>query len=180
MCCGLLPVRLETENISQTIELLQQKWHKFQPNRPLSFEFLDDAFNSQYRMEEKLRQIFVYFTLFAIFIACLGLLGLASFSAEQRTKEIGIRKVLGASISGILLLLAKEFTRWVLVANIIAWPIAWFALQRWLMNFAYRIEISWWIFVLAGGLAFLVSLLTVIFQAFRAARANPVVSLRYE
>jgi putative ABC transport system permease protein len=133
-----------------------------------------------YRAEVKLRTIFSYFTGFAIFIACLGLFGLASFTAEQRTKEIGIRKVLGSSIVGILFLLIKEFTKWVVVANIVAWPLAYFALHRWLQHFAYRTEMSLWMFLLSGVLALMIALITVGYQAVKAARANPVMSLRYE
>jgi putative ABC transport system permease protein len=113
-------------------------------------------------------------------LACLGLFGLATLSAANRTKEIGIRKVLGASVSGIVELLARDFVKLVLVANVIAWPIAYFALNRWLQNFAYRIDLSWWLFLLSGGLAVLIALLTVSTQAIRAALANPVDSLRYE
>lgn len=116
----------------------------------------------------------------AVVIACLGLYGLAAFSAEQRTKEIGIRKVLGASVKNLVGLLSKEFLRLVIIANIIAWPLAWYAMNQWLQNFAYRINIAWWVFVLAGGLALLIALLTVAYQAIKAAVANPVKSLRYE
>ena len=124
--------------------------------------------------------IFKYFALLAILISCLGLFGLASFVAEQRTKEIGIRKALGASVSGIVLLLSKEFTKWVLLANIIAWPIAYYVMAKWLENFAYRMDIGLWVFVLSGTLAFIIAIITVIFQAVKAALANPVDSLRYE
>ncbi|MCZ6818228.1 MAG: hypothetical protein O7G31_01875 [Calditrichaeota bacterium] len=120
------------------------------------------------------------FALLAIFIACLGLLGLASFAAEQRTKEFGVRKVLGATVTNVITLLAKDFVKLVLLANLLAWPIAWYAMHRWLQDFAYRIEIGWWVFALAGGLALLIALLTVSTQAIRAALANPVESLRYE
>jgi len=119
-------------------------------------------------------------TSIGLVIACLGLVGLASFTTLRRKKEIGIRKVLGASVSSIVNLLSREFTKWVLLANIIAWPIAWYAMNQWLENFAYRIEISWWVFVLAGGVALVVALLTVSWQAINAALANPVESFRYE
>ncbi|MFQ5638926.1 MAG: ABC transporter permease [bacterium] len=119
------------------------------------------------------------FASIAIFIACLGLFGLASFAAEKRTKEIGIRKVLGAPVMALISMLTKEFTRWVVLANLFAWPLAWIAMNQWLQNFAYRIEISWWVFVLAGSLALVIALLTVSTQAIRAALANPVESLRY-
>ena len=135
---------------------------------------------SNIKLKKKLSQIFSYFTFLAILIACLGLFGLASFTAEQRTKEIGIRKALGASVSEIIFLLSKEFTRWVLVANIIAWPLAYFAMNRWLQNFANRINIGIGTFILAALLALVIALLTVGYQAVRAARANPVEALRYE
>jgi putative ABC transport system permease protein len=125
-------------------------------------------------------QMFGYFSLFAIFIASLGLFGLASFTAEQRTKEIGIRKVMGATLSSILFLLSKEFTKWVLVANIIAWPVAFLAMRGWLNNFAYRITIGWMEFVVAGVLTFLIALLTVSYQSIKAGLANPADSIRYE
>jgi putative ABC transport system permease protein len=124
--------------------------------------------------------LFTAFSLLAVLVACLGLFGLAAFAAEQRTKEIGIRKVLGASMSGLVGLLSKDFMKLVLIANIIAWPVAWYAMNKWLEEFAYRINIAWWIFALAGTLALLIALLTVSYQAIRAAVANPVKSLRHE
>ena len=124
--------------------------------------------------------MFSYFSLLAEFIACLGLFGLASFIAEQRTKEIGIRKALGATISSIVVLLTKEFTKWVLLPNIIAWPLAYLAMNQWLQNFAYRINIALGVFILAALLAFVIALLTVGYQAIKAAKANPVEALRYE
>ena len=125
-------------------------------------------------------KIFGYFTFLAIFIACLGLFGLASFTAEQRTKEIGVRKVLGASVSNIIFLLSKEFLKWVVIANLIAWPVAWYALSSWLENFAYRTNIGIWVFILSGAVAVIIAILTVGFQAVKAAIMNPVESLRYE
>jgi len=133
-----------------------------------------------YRSEQKLGQSFIYFTLITIFVACLGLFGLTSFTAEQKTKEIGIRKVLGASVSGIVCLLSRELAKWVLIANLIAWPLAWFFSNRWLQNFAYRINISIWTFILSAALALAVALITVSYQSVKSARANPVDSLRYE
>jgi putative ABC transport system permease protein len=128
----------------------------------------------------RMRTIFQYFSFISIMIACLGLFGLASISAEQRTKEIGIRKVLGASMSNVVLTLSKEFLAWVVLSNIVAIPIAWYFMSKWLQDFAYRIPISWWMFIFAGGLAFIVAFLTVGVQALKAATANPVESLRYE
>ncbi len=133
-----------------------------------------------YKSEERLRHVFLTFTFLGIFIACLGLFGLAAFTAEQRTKEIGIRKVLGASVSNIMILLSREFARWVLLANIIAWPVAYFVMNRWLQNFAYRINIGWWVFITAALLALIIALFTVGFQAAKSALANPSESLRYE
>jgi len=137
---------------------------------------LDDLYTSEKRIETLIR----YFSILSIFIACLGLFGLASFTAEQRIKEIGIRKALGASVSEIIFLLSKDFTKWIIVANIIAWPIAYLVMNSWLQNFAYRINIGMGTFVLAGALALIIALLTVGYQAVRAARANPVDALRYE
>jgi putative ABC transport system permease protein len=173
-------IKIRPDNIPNTIRYLEKILKQIDPMLPFDYTFLDETFDRNYKAEEKLSKIFSYFTLLAIFIACLGLFGLASFTAEQRTKEIGIRKALGASISGIIFLLSKEFTKWVLLANIIAWPLAYFAMNRWLQNFAYRINIGLGIFVLAGVLALVISLLTVGYQAIKAARSNPVEALRYE
>jgi putative ABC transport system permease protein len=125
-------------------------------------------------------RLFSIFSILAIFISCLGLFGLSMFVAERRTKEIGIRKVLGSSVPGIVVLLSRTFVKWVLVANIIAWPIAWFAMNKWLQSFAYRIDLTIWPFLLSGLAALTIALLTVCWQAIRAARANPVEALRYE
>ncbi|MGD8534795.1 MAG: hypothetical protein PVF66_03020, partial [Candidatus Aminicenantes bacterium] len=144
------------------------------------YSFLDEDFDKLYRTEMRLGKIFTVVTFLAIFIACLGLFGLAAFEAAQRTKEMGIRKVLGASVSGIVLLLSKEFTKWVLLANIIAWPVAYYAMNRWLQNFAYRISFGLWVLILSAGLAFIVALLTVSYQAVKVSLANPVDTLRYE
>ncbi len=173
-------VRITPDNVQASLDFLQAQWQEFSPERPFEYSFLDENFEILYNSEKSLGRLFSYFTGLAIFIACLGLLGLASFSAEQRTKEIGIRKVLGASVTSVLALLSKDFVKLVLVANLIAWPLAWYAMNRWLQNFAYRVDMSWWIFVLADGLALLIALMTVSTQAIRAALANPVQSLRYE
>jgi putative ABC transport system permease protein len=173
-------VKIRPNKIPEVLQFLEKKWELLQPAFPFEYFFLDEAFDRQYRFEKKLSQIFSYFTFLAIFIACLGLFGLASFTTEKRTKEIGIRKALGASVSGIILMLSKEFTKWVLAANIIAWPLAYFAMKQWLQNFAYRTGIGFSTFILAGVLAFVIALLTVGYQANKAARANPVEALRYE
>jgi putative ABC transport system permease protein len=175
-----LLVKISPENIPQTLEFLKQKWHTIFPQRTFEYSFFDDDFNRLYKSETRLGQIFNYIAGLAIFIACMGLFGLTSFATVRRIKEIGIRKVLGATVSRILVLLSKDFVKWVLIGNIIALPIAWYAMNKWLQNFAYRIIISWWMFFLAGALALLIALFTVSWQAVRAATANPVKSLRYE
>ncbi len=173
-------LRLAPENIMDTMDLLKKKWGELDPNRPFNYFFLDEAYDSQYRSEERLKNITFYFSFLAIFIGCLGLFGMASFTAEQRTKEIGIRKILGASVSGIIRLLAKEFLVLVAVANFIAWPVAYWAMNRWLQSFAYRTGISPLLFVLSAVLSISIALITVSFQAIRAALSNPVDALRYE
>lgn len=175
-----LALRLKPGNVSNTIAALRERWSEVAPQRPFEFRFLDEEFERLYRKEHKLAQVFRYFSLLAIFVACLGLFGLASFTASARTKEIGVRKVLGASVQNIVALLSGEFAKWVLIANLIAWPIAWFAMRKWLENFAYRVEIGWGIFLLSGALVLLIALLTVSYQAIRAALSNPVEALRYE
>ncbi len=173
-------IRIVPDNIKHTMDLLKKKWGELDPNRPFNYFFLDDSFDNQYSREERLKNITFYFSFLAIFIGCLGLFGMASFTAEQRTKEIGIRKVLGASIPGIIRLLAKEFLILVAVANLIAWPVAYWAMNRWLQSFAYRTGIDPLIFVLSAVLALSIALFTVSYQAIRAALSNPVDALRYE
>jgi putative ABC transport system permease protein len=173
-------IKIMSGNLSATMEVLKKKWIEIFPQLPFDFSFLDETFDRQYKSDEKIQAIFSNFGVLAIFISCLGLFGLASFTAVQHTKEIGIRKALGASVSGIILMLSKEFTKWVLAANFIAWPLAYFAMKQWLQNFAYRTDIGFSTFILAGVLAFVIALLTVGYQAIKAARANPVEALRYE
>jgi putative ABC transport system permease protein len=175
-----LAIKISPNEISSTLERLEQAWSKLAPNFPFQYSFLDESINSLYQAEEKTERIAGTFSMLAIVIACLGLFGLASYATAQRTKEIGIRKVLGASVAGIVNLLSSDFTKLVIAANFIAWPLAWFAMNRWLQDFAYRVEIGWWIFVLAGGLALIIALLTICTQAIKAALANPVEALRYE
>jgi putative ABC transport system permease protein len=172
--------KLQPENIDATIDYIKKITLKFAPDFPFQFAFLDDVYNRLYEVENRMETIYQAFAFLAIFISCLGLLGLASFTIEQRTKEIGIRKVLGASMTGIIQLLTKDLIKWIIFANIIALPIAFIALNSWLQNFAYRIAISWWTFILAGILALVIALLTVSFQSIRAVLANPVEALRYE
>ena len=176
----LLCTRILATDIARTIKEVEQVWKTFAPAFSFEYNFLDESLDNLYRSEMRISKIFRYFTALAIFISCLGLFGLASFMAEQRTKEIGVRKVLGASVPGIVLLLSKEFGKWVLVANIIAWPIAWYAMSKWLQNFAYRTNITWTTFIISAGIALLIALLTVSYKSIKAALANPVESLRYE
>jgi putative ABC transport system permease protein len=177
-----ISVNIQTQDMPGTLAFIEETWNKTYPNYPIEYFFLDSVFERRYRSEERLQNLFGYFSTLAIFIACLGLLGLASFAAEQRTKEIGIRKVLGAPVSGIVVLLSKEFTLWVLAANIIAWPLAYLAMHSWLQGYAYRINLNSQIgfFFIAALGALFIAWLTVSFQAIKAALANPVDSLRYE
>ncbi len=177
---GYINARILPGKIPETLQKIEEEWKKIEPSRPFSYFFLDQTFDNFYRTEQRIGELFIYFTLIAIFIACLGLLGLSAFTAEQRTKEIGIRKVLGASVSGVVFLMSKEMIKWVALANIIAWPIAFFAMNRWLHSFAYRIDISAFIFVLSGLLTLIIAFFTVGFQSLKAARANPATTLKYE
>ena len=176
----VLSVRTNSLDISNTLTFIQNKWKKVFPDFPFVFSFLDKRMENMYKTEMKLGQSFNYFTAIAILLSCLGLLGLASYMAEKKTKEIGIRKVLGATVPNILLLLTKEFTRFVFLANIIAWPVAYFLMNKWLQNFAYRINIGWIVFVLAALVTMFIAIFTFIFQTVKTACADPVNSLRYE
>ncbi|MFZ1785858.1 MAG: ABC transporter permease [Ferruginibacter sp.] len=167
-------------DIGPVLKSMEASWHKLNPNEPFEYSFLDEDFQKNYVAESRLSSIVAYFTLIAILISCLGLFGLATFSAEQRIKEIGVRKVLGASVSGIVSLLSKDFLKLVAIAIVIATPVAWYVMNKWLQDFAYRTSLSWWVFVLAGIIAVLIAFVTISFQAIRAANANPVTSLRSE
>jgi ABC-type antimicrobial peptide transport system permease subunit len=175
-----LLVRVNSANISPTINAIETSWKKLVPAFPIQYTFLDEQIDDLYRSEQRVEKVVNTFSFLALLIACLGLFGLASYTAEQRTKEVGIRKVLGASASGIVLLLSKEFTRYVIIANLIAWPTAYLVLNKWLQNFAYHIDLSWWFFLSAGMLALIIAVLTVSWQAIRVAITNPVKALRYE
>jgi putative ABC transport system permease protein len=174
-----ISLKLQPGNLSETVDHITETLTKFS-GYPVSYSFLDDVFNTQYKTEIKLNEIVGYFTLLALLIAALGLFGLAAYSAEQRTKEIGIRKVLGASVANIVALLSKDFVKLVILGFVIAIPIAWYGMNQWLADFAYRIEIGPGIFALAGGAALVIALLTVSWQSIKAAVANPVDSLRNE
>jgi putative ABC transport system permease protein len=165
-------------NIPQTIAALEQKWKSLSIGHLFEYSFVDEDFNRLYFSQDRFEKTFFYFSILAIFISCLGLLGLAAFSTIQRTKEVGIRKVLGASITTIVFLLSKEFLRLVVIALLIATPTALFIMHRWLQNFAYRTSISWWVFLLAGCVALTIAFLTVGFHSVKAAFANPVKTMR--
>jgi putative ABC transport system permease protein len=175
-----LSIKVRPENITQTLGEIEKVWKKHSDGYPFEYYFLDEAYDNLYKSEIRLNIFFLLFTLIAIIISSLGLFGLASFTAERRTKEIGIRKVLGASVPSIVIFISRGFTKWVLLANIIAWPVAYYFMNKWLQNFAYRIDLSVWIFILSGLAAFGIALLTVSYQSIKAATANPVDSLRYE
>lgn len=177
---GLVSFKIKPQQTSSIVKLAETKWKAMASGKPFSYRFMDDLFTEMYNAEQRAGKIALMFSVLAILIACLGLFGLATFIAEQRTKEIGIRKVLGASVRGIVQLLSKDFVKLVLIAFIIASPLAWWAMNKWLQDFAYRIDMSWWFFVLAGIAAILIAVLTVSFQAIKAALANPVKNLRTE
>lgn len=173
-------IKIDSERIPDAIKSLERVWKKFAPEYPFEYRFLDEEYDSMYRVEQSLETIFMSFAVLAIVISCLGLFGLASYLAEQRTKEIGIRKALGASVAEIVLLISKEFTKWVVVANLIAWPIAYYAMNRWLQGFANRISIGLRPFGMAALLGVIIALLTVIYQTIKAAMTDPAEALRYE
>jgi len=175
-----ISIKIKSANIPATIDYVEGVMKKFSPSFPFSYSFFDEVFERAYFTEQRMARVFGAFAILAIFIACLGLFGLSAFAAEQRTKEIGIRKVLGASDSKIFLLLSREFIRWVLLANLIAWPIAYYAMNKWMQNFAYRIHLGIFAFLISGGTALLIAYITVSYQSIKSTRANPVDSLRYE
>jgi putative ABC transport system permease protein len=175
-----LIVHAKAVDISSLLKSINASWHKLNPNEPFEYNFLDEDFQKNYEAENRLAAIVGYFTIIAILISCLGLFGLATFSAEQRTKEIGVRKVLGASVTGIVALLSKDFLKLVAISILIASPVAWWVMKKWLQDFAYRTNISWTVFVITTVAALLIALITISFQAIRAAISNPVKSLRTE
>jgi putative ABC transport system permease protein len=173
-------VKISSNNIKSVIAKIEEVHQRMNPDYPFQFHFLDAEYEGIYLSEEQTGKLFQYFSFVAIFISCLGLFGLSSFIAEQRTKEIGIRKVLGANVPIILLQLLRDFTKWVFIANIIAWPIGYFVMKQWLKNFAYRTDFDWRIFFLSGVITLLVAVITISYQSIKAATANPVDSLRHE
>ena len=178
--CNTFYFKMKPATITSTLKFIEKTYKSFKNPNPLNFHFLDDDFDNLYRTEQRLSKIFGYFSFLAIIISCLGLIGLSSFMTERRTKEIGIRKVNGAKSNEIFFLLSKEYIICVMISIIITCPIAWFAMNKWLQNFAYRIDISWWVFAIAGVIALVIAILTVGFQSYRAASKNPVEALRYE
>ena len=177
---GNFTIKLSTDNVKVTLAQLENTWNKFSPERPFQYIFLDETYAKLYQSEIHFQQIFTSLVVLGILIACLGLFGLTTFAAQQRVKEIGIRKVLGASVSEIVRLLSKDFLKLVFIALVIAIPVAWFFMNKWLQDFAYRINISWWVFLVAGMIAVLIAVITISFQSVKAAMANPVKSLRTE
>ncbi len=177
---GSVAMQIKTDNISSLIAQVENKWKSIVPGQPFNYSFMNDDFNKIYSSEQRVGKIAMTFSILAILIACLGLFGLVTYAAEQRTKEIGIRKVLGATVSNIVTMLSKDFLILVTIAAFIAFPVAWWAMNKWLQDFAYRINISWWIFIVAGVVALLIALITVSFKAIKAAIANPVKNLRTE
>jgi len=175
-----ITLSIDISDLKDTLASVRSQWKALWPGNPFEHFFLDTDFDQQYRADEQIGNIFGIFTFLGLFIACLGLLGLASFTAESRTKEIGIRKVLGASVREIVVLLSRQFTKWILMANCIAWPVAYYFMDRWLKNFAFRIDMGVWTFVLSGFFVLSIAILTVCYQTIKAAIANPVDSLRYE
>ena len=177
---GKMAVRFKSADIASLISAVETKWRTLAPNQPFNYSFMDEDFNNIYLNEQRVGRIAVSFSALAILIACLGLFGLVTYAAEQRTKEIGIRKVLGASVSNIINMLSKDFMKLVFIAMLIAFPLGWYFMNKWLEDFAYRISIDWKIFLTAGVAAMLIAILTVSAQALKAALANPVNNLRTE
>ncbi|HEV9035735.1 MAG TPA: FtsX-like permease family protein, partial [Puia sp.] len=177
---SIISVKVNTSDMPATIGAIKKTYDAFFPGNYFDYYFLDDHYNQQYASDRLFGKAFSIFAGFAIFIACLGLLGLSLFATMQRTKEIGVRKVLGASVAHIIVLLSADFIRLVIVSILIATPLAWYIMHRWLQDFAYRIDIGWWVFVVAGLLAVVIALATISWQAARAAIANPVKALRSE
>jgi len=177
---GRISIKITGANTTAALTHIEKTWKNFLPETPYQFTFLDENFARLYKAEERQKTLFTTFAFIAIFIACLGLFGLSAFAISQRVKEIGIRKVLGANVSTIVTLLSKDFLKLVGLSAVIAFPVAWFAMKKWLQDFAYRIDMPWWIFIVAGIMAGIIALVTISFQAIKAAVANPVKSLRSE
>lgn len=177
---GFISIRIKTEDMKKIIALIRQNWEKYFPGERFDFFFLDARIQKLYEKENKMQKLFLVFSVLSLFVACLGLFGLASYTAEVKTKEIGIRKTLGASAGSVIFFLSKEFVKWVVIANLIGCPIAFIMMNKWLQNFASRTDIGWAVFVFTAGVTLLTALFSFAFQAMKAAGANPADSLRYE
>ncbi|MBD3415500.1 MAG: hypothetical protein GF421_13870 [Candidatus Aminicenantes bacterium] len=175
-----ISVRIRPENITKSLPFLKKQWKRFVQSEPFEFYFLDEKMNQLYSFEHKIGRLSSIFSFLAVSIAYLGLFGLASFMAERCTKEIGIRKVFGASVLNIVVMQSKEFTKWVLAANVVAWPLAFFLMKNWLQNYAYRVHLSVWVFILSAVGTYLLALLTISYQSVKSATANPIHSIRNE
>jgi ABC-type antimicrobial peptide transport system permease subunit len=173
-------VKMKPDNFADTVNDVKTTLTKLAPGFPLQYQFLDEFFDIQYKSEQQIGTIFRYFAILAIFISCLGLYGLVSFTAEQKTKEIGIRKVYGASVQNIIYMISREFVRLVILSSVIAFPVAYYVMSRWLQNYAFYTSLNIWIFLVSAALSIIITILTVWYQAFKAARANPINSLKYE
>ena len=177
---GSMAIRIKAKNVNPLIAQIRDTWKSMVPGQLFDYAFMDDEFNELYAPEQRTGQLFITFAVLAILIGCLGLFGLVTYAAEQRTKEIGIRKVLGASVGNIAGMLSRDFLKLVVISWLIAFPVAWYAMNKWLQDFAYRVTISWWVFAIAGIFALAIALLTISSKAIRAAVANPARSLKSE
>ncbi|MCK4979358.1 MAG: hypothetical protein KAS62_03130, partial [Candidatus Delongbacteria bacterium] len=175
-----LAVRIQPQNVAATLEFIEAKWNEFSGDQPFEYFFMDSFFDNLHRSEQRTGQFFTIFAALAIFIACLGLFGLAAFTAEQKTKEIGVRKVFGSSVRSVVFLLTKDFAKWVLISNLIAWPLTYYVMNKWLQNFAYRIQINIGLFIISGSIALIIAIITVSFHTIKVANSNPVEALKYE
>jgi putative ABC transport system permease protein len=175
-----MAVKLSSTSISGSVDYIRNIWNKMTPDSPFDYFFYDNYYDQLYRKERLFGKVIFIFSAIAILIACMGLFGLAAFFSELRTKEIGIRKVNGATIAEVMIMLNTKFIKWVFIAFLIAAPIAFYAMHKWLQSFAYKTKLSWWIFCLAGIIALVIALITVSFQSWKAATKNPVEALRYE
>jgi putative ABC transport system permease protein len=175
-----ISLKISTQDVPGTLAFIEKEYENIFPDRIFEYSFLDEDFEQMYLEEQKAGRVILYLAVIGIFIACLGLFGLSSYTTKQRTKEIGIRRVVGASVPNITLHLTRDFVKLVVIANLFAWPAAYYAMNEWLKNFPYRVGVSWLVFIAAGIAALLIALATVGFQSIRAAQANPADSLRYE
>ena len=175
-----IAVKINDQNITEIVRFVEDKWKEFTGGLPIEYSFFDHEYDQLYQNEMRTGKVMTLFSIIALFIAALGLLGLVSFTTEQRTKEIGIRKVHGATAGKVLLHLWKDFGRWILISTLIAIPASWYLMDKWLQNFAYRIDFHWWTLILAAIIALVIAIITVSFQTIRAAQANPAESMRYE